>query len=106
MSEVATTRLFENDRVIVWEMVLAPGDSTGIHTHEHDYFFHVLSGSTLDTVDAQGKPLGEFEFSTGRTYYLSLLGDELVMADVRVPATHDARNVGADPYREILVELK
>ena len=28
MAAVATTKLFENDRVIVWEMVLEPGEST------------------------------------------------------------------------------
>ena len=49
MADVATTKLFENDRVIVWEMVLEPGESTGVHTHQRDYFFHVLEGSTVGT---------------------------------------------------------
>ena len=33
MSDVGTARLFENDRVIVWEMLLEPGESAGPHRH-------------------------------------------------------------------------
>ena len=106
MSDVATRKLFENERVIVWEMTLAPGESTGLHTHAHDYFFHVLSGSTLETWDADGEPLGEFEFRSGSTNYLTCAGDQLSFGELQVPATHDAKNVGKNPYREILVELK
>ena len=106
MADVANKKLFENEKVIVWEMSLEPGQSTGVHTHEHEYFFQVLEGSTLDTISAGGEPLGEFEFETGSTNYLSLEGDELVFGDIRVPATHDAKNVGASRYSEILVELK
>jgi len=106
MSDVATRKLFENDRVIVWEMTLAPGESTGVHTHANDYFFQVLSGSVLETFDADGASLGEFEFREGSTNYLTLRGDQLYLGDVHVPATHDAKNVGTTAYREILVELK
>ena len=106
MAEVATTKLFENDRVIVWEMVLEPGESTGVHTHQHDYFFHVLEGSTVGTRDKDGVPLGEFDLDAGSTNWLALDGDELMFGDVRLPATHDAENVGSGRYREILVELK
>ena len=106
MADVANKKLFENEKVIVWEMSLEPGESTGVHTHEHEYFFQVLAGSTLDTTSASGDPLGEFEFETGSTNYLVLEGDELVFGDIRVPATHDAKNVGATRYQEILVELK
>lgn len=55
MSGVGTKKVFENDRVIVWEMTLEPGDSTGQHTHEHDYFFRVIS-------DLPWKPLAVMAF--------------------------------------------
>lgn len=106
MPGVGTNKVFENDRVIVWEMALEPGESTGLHTHENDYFFQVISGSTLETIDSDGVSLGEFDLATGSTHFLNLDGSELVYGDVRVPATHEARNVGADRYYEILVELK
>ncbi len=106
MSGVGTKTVFENDKVIVWEMTLAPGESTGQHTHEHEYFFQVISGSTLETVSDKGASLGKFDFQTGSTHYLTLEGDQLVYGDIRVPATHEAVNVGDSQYHEILVELK
>ena len=33
MAEVATTKLLENDKVIVWDLQLQPGESTGVHRH-------------------------------------------------------------------------
>jgi hypothetical protein len=106
MSGVGTNKVFENERVIVWEMTLEPGESTGQHTHENDYFFQVISGSTLETIDSNGVSLGGFDLVTGSTHYLTLKGEELIYGDVRVPATHDAKNIGPDRYYEILVELK
>ena len=106
MSGVGTSKVFENDKVIVWEMALEPGESTGVHTHEHEYFFQVISGSTLETISSDGESLGSFEFSSGSTHYLTLDGDDLVYGDVRVPAEHEAKNVGSSRYFEILVELK
>lgn len=87
-------------------MNLEPGESTGLHTHEHEYFFQVITGSTLETVSSDGASLGKFDFMTGSTHYLTLDDDELVYGDIRVPAEHEARNVGSDRYSEILVELK
>ena len=106
MTEIATTKLFENERVIVWELLLEPGESTGLHTHHNDYFFHVLEGSTLGANDKNDQDLGDFEFEAGSTHWISIDGDELVFGDLRIPATHDARNTGSGRYREILVELK
>ena len=85
---------------------MEPGERTGMQTHEHESFFHVLSGSVLETLDAEGRSLGESEFRTGKTYYLTLDGDELVLGNTRAPAKHDAKNVGSGTYHEILVELK
>ena len=106
MAGVGSKKVFENDKVIVWEMALEPGESTGIHTHEHEYFFQVITGSTLETVTREGQSLGAFEFASGSTHYLTLEGDELVYGEARVPAEHEARNVGSSRYFEILVELK
>ena len=106
MSDIATKKLFENDKTIVWELKLEPGESTGLHSHKNDYLFHVLSGSTLETIDENGKSLGLFEARTGSTYSFTIDGNELVFPGGRVSATHEAKNVGAEHYYEILVELK
>ena len=55
MADVATSKLLENDKVTVWEMVLEPGESTGVHTHEHSYIIQVLEGSTLEATDAEAR---------------------------------------------------
>ena len=106
MSDIATKKVYENDKVIVWEMQLEPGESTGLHSHENTYFFHVLDGSTIDTLDKDGASLGTFPLEAGSTHYFSSDGDELIYGDLRLPATHEAKNIGAARYSEILVELK
>ena len=102
---VLTTKLFENEKVAVWERVIEPGDSTGTHTHLHDYVFHVVEGSTLEVPDSDGNTV-RLEAETGLTMYVGLDGDEIVTEEMRGPATHDAKNIGDTRYREILVELK
>ncbi len=106
MAEVATTKLFENEKVIIWEMVLEPGQSTGVHTHSNDYLIYAIEGSTIEAIDKDGNVLGQPEITTGSVMYLNIEGDELVAGEARFPSTHDAKNVGTDRYREILVEIK
>ena len=107
MAEVATTKLYENEKIIVWEMILEPGESSGLHTHAHSYLFHVLEGSTGEVTDKHGKSVGQLTMEPGFTMYLELVGQELVgSGDFRIPITHSARNVGTTRFREILVETK
>ena len=40
MADVGTKLIFENEQVRVWEFTLQPGESTGSHHHELDYFFY------------------------------------------------------------------
>jgi len=109
MGEVGTKKISEDDRIIMWEFVVEPGERTPSHTHRHDYLFYVLEGSTMELFDAEGSPLGSFEAQTGDVFSLKLDGDELVSDDdkgLRVSATHSTRNLGSGRYREILVEKK
>ena len=106
MSDIATKKIFENDKISVWELVLEPGESTGVHTHSHDYIFYVIEGSTAEVTDKDGRFLDKFEMKPGDTVSFRLEGQDLVGADLRIPATHNARNVGSSRYREILVENK
>lgn len=107
MAEVATKKLYENEKVVVWEMVLEPGESSGLHTHSRSYLFYVLEGSTGEVTDKDGKHCGTLTMESGFTMYLRLQGQELVASeDFRIPITHSARNVGSTRFREILVETK
>ena len=106
MAEVATTKLFENEKVIVWEMLLEPGDSTGLHTHKHSYVIHVLEGSTPQGTDANDENPEKIEFKAGETHWVAVDGKDMVIAGVPVSTTHAARNIGDQRFREILLELK
>ncbi|MEQ8346938.1 MAG: hypothetical protein RIB84_18815 [Sneathiellaceae bacterium] len=109
MAEIATRKVYESDSVAVWEMELPPGASTGLHTHGNSYLFHVLEGATLETTDAQGKPLSTFTIGAGDSRQYRIDGDRLLPVGhdgPPVPVTHAARNVGDTTFREVLVEFK
>lgn len=108
MAEVGTKRVFENDRIIVWEFTLEPGEKTPVHTHHHDYMFYAIEGAPLEVFDEHDESLGTLDVKTGDVVALRCENGELVSVDGqhRVPATHSARNAGPTPYREILVETK
>jgi mannose-6-phosphate isomerase-like protein (cupin superfamily) len=109
MAGVGSTVVFENDKIKVWEFNLDPGEQTPVHTHEMDYIFYVIDGTTLEVFDAENNYLGPLEVASGDVVPLRLEGDELIVIgneSVRVPATHSARNGGPTRYREILVETK
>ena len=106
MGDIATTKLFENEKIAVWEMVLEPGESTGVHTHSRDFMFYVIEGSKLAGTDNAGNTLDELEIKAGSTMFYKIEGDEIVGDHLRAPATHNAVNVGSNRYRELLVEIK
>lgn len=109
MAGVGSNVVFEDDKIKVWEFNLEPGEKTPVHTHEMDYIFYVIDGTTLEVFDADDNYLGPLEVADGDVVPLRLEGDELVIIgdeSKRVPATHSARNGGSKRYREILIEKK
>ena len=44
MGEVGTTKVYENEKIIVWEFTLEPGEETPLHEHKHDYIFYIQNG--------------------------------------------------------------
>jgi beta-alanine degradation protein BauB len=109
MSGVGTQKVFENDRVIVWHLDLEPGELGARHTHELDYVVRVLSGSTLEVFGPEGELLDTVELESGGAVSFRVDGDQ-ILADrpgyPTVPATHSARNVGTNTFREVLIEFK
>lgn len=109
MAGVGTNVVFEDDKIKVWEFNLEPGEQTPVHTHEMEYVFYVIEGTTLEVFDADNNYLTSLDVSAGEVVPLRLEGDELVIVgneSLRVPATHSARNAGEKRYREILIEKK
>ena len=95
--EVGTTLLFENDRVRIWDITLAPGERTPFHCHRMTYFYRCESGGrwrvrTLDGEVASG------EDAAGSVTYHELEPGEMLV--------HELTNVGDAPLRYTTVELR
>ena len=99
LGNVATRLLFENERVRIWEMDLAPGARSATHRHTLDYVLVQIEGDRIaavpepDTAGAYREYI-EAEVVPGRARYIARGGIET------------AANVGQRRYREILIELK
>ncbi len=109
MAGVGTQKVFENERVIVWHLDLEPGEEGERHSHELDYIVRILSGSTLEVFGPSGELLDTVEFEAGGAVSFRIDGDQIVSdrpGYPTVPATHSARNVGANTFREVLIEFK
>jgi hypothetical protein len=93
---VGTSVLFENDRVKVWEMDLAPGEETDMHHHSLDYLLVILDGDRIAGIPPEGSDQKVIDgpIEAGMVAYVQRGGTEL------------ARNTGTKHYREILIELK
>ena len=110
-NKVGSTKIFENDKVIVWDFTLEPGETTPLHTHENSYIWYALEGAPLDCDDEHGNDLGIFDVPKGAVFEIDHDGKELEVKSeigkgVRFPVTHTATNAGDKTYREILIEFK
>ena len=108
---VGSKKLFENDKIIVWDFVLPAGEETPVHTHDHSYMWFAVQGAPLQIYDEHGNDVGLFPVPTDGIFELKVQDGTIeVMSDigkgVKVPAKHKAKNVGTETYREILVEWK
>ncbi len=99
LGEVGTRLVFEDDRVRVWQVRLAPGETGDVHRHELDHLLVQISGDRIAVVpepDSAG-PFREY-----------LEADVIPGAVVPVHrgGVERARNVGEAHYLEVVIELK
>ena len=93
LGDVATRVLFENEHVKVWEMTLAPGETSALHRHDRPYVMCVIEGTRIDA-DIVGKGRLEIPVQPGSVLF------------VPPGETERAINATDRPFREILIELK
>ena len=94
---VGTKLLFENERVRVWDLALAPGEALEKHVHRTDFFFVVINGGSLRHVDPEN-PANDRAVN---------FEDDLVVFREAEGTVHDRLvNVGDTPYRNLVIELK
>jgi hypothetical protein len=106
MGEVGTKKLFEDERIVVWEFALEPRREHGATCTTRT---HVVRDRRLHARGLRrGWPYARLvRGRTGEIFSIDRRGGELVSNDGRgrrVAASHSARNAGRTRYREILVE--
>jgi len=96
---VGTRLMFENERVRVWDLSLAPDESLEKHIHRRDYFFIVESGGLI-----------RFSEPDDPTEYqdVQFEDDQVTFREVGSNGKVDNRltNVGTKHHRNYVVELK
>ena len=102
LGPIATTVLYEDDDVRIWDQRLEPGEATAAHHHSNAYVLVDVDGDEVEVraVEGESNPHG-----------IPAGGLELPITPQRcftVPSgsTEIARNTGKRRYRAILVEFK
>ena len=99
LGDIGTEVVYEDDRVRVWQLRLAPGEKSPIHRHDHDHLLIQVAG---DRIAAFPEP------DTQGPYTQHIEADVIPGAVVAVTkgGIETAVNVGQEPYLEVIVELK
>lgn len=95
---VGTKVLFENEYCRVWEMDLAPGESSDVHRHDHDYILVILGGDRIAAVP---------EPDTGGAHreYFEAEVEAPMVVQLEKGGIETAKNVGEQRYYELLIEI-
>jgi hypothetical protein len=97
--QVGIRLMFENDRVKVWDLHLAPGEDFPEHVHRLDYFLIVESGGLL-RFDDPDQPEGHRD--------VQYVDDAVLFREVGPAGKVDRHltNIGSRRHRNFIVELK
>jgi hypothetical protein len=96
---VGTKVIFEDERVRVWVLSLAPGERSAIHQHEVDHLLIQVKG---DRIAVEPEPDSQSPY---RDYFAADVIPGMVTF-VPKGGIETAVNCGTEPYYEIIVELK
>jgi hypothetical protein len=103
LGDVGTRKLFENDRVVVWEMRLAPGAKEGVHRHERDYVMVQITGDRVGA-DLEPDSGGSYASYAGRRIEGDVVPGNVIYAEKG--GIEAAVNLGTQEFFEIIIELK
>lgn len=83
--------LLDNEKVRVLEISIAPGASTGMHSHGDNIVYYVTGGKAMQTM------------GDGATKERTTQAGEVLWSG---PVTHDTRNTGKAAVKALVIELK
>lgn len=96
-TDIGTRVLLENERVRIWEMTLAPGESSPLHRHLHDYLFVYATPGEMAVHDGETGEVTQQPSAAGFAYYREV-------GPTGLPP-HRLENVGETTATHYLVEL-
>lgn len=97
--QVGTHLLFENERVRVWDLALAPGEWLESHVHRDDFLFIVVEGGHLRHADPNNPAdAHEVRYEDNQVVFLNAAEGGTLH--------HRLTNIGDAPYRNFVIELK
>ena len=91
--DIGTEFQSEDADVRVWDLALAPGQSSDWHRHERSYVFIVTRAGTLRT-EHDGSSVTTTELALGQ------------VVKGRKGAVHRVTNVGSAPYSNAIIDLQ
>ena len=91
---IGTELIFEDERVRIWRIDLEPGGVAAFHTHELDYTTVVVEGEVVERPNDDGS-VDRLDVAAGN-----------IMRWYQGTRRHGLKNVGAIPFRNVIVELK
>lgn len=95
---VGTRVMYENERVRVWDLSLAPGESLAKHIHRVDYFFIVESGGLIRFADPDNPAdFRDVQFEDDQVTFRAVEGGKV---------DNQLTNIGAKHHRNYVIELK
>lgn len=99
LGPIGSEVMFENDRVRVWHMRLAPGERSAVHKHDLDNVLIQISGDRI---------AGEPEPDTAGPYkdYIAADVQPGMALFVERGGIETAVNIGKETFFEVIVELK
>ncbi len=96
--QVGTRLLFENERVRVWDLALAPGEWLETHLHREDFLFVIAQGGHLRHADPDHPADShEVRYEDGQVVFVEA-GEGVVH--------NRLTNIGDAPYRNFVIDLK
>ena len=91
---IGTDLIYEDERIRVWRIELAPGEVAGFHTHELDYTTVVVDGDAVERPNADGS-VDTIPVKPGQ-----------LMRSYDGPLGHSLKNAGSKPFKNVIVEIK
>lgn len=85
--------LLENDAMRAFRVEIPPGEETWVHRHERDYAFVILARAEIRETRAGAEPEVR-RLEAGQVLFIA------------GGFAHQVRNLGSEPFRAVIVEVK